>query len=145
MVTPIAERLIKLNPTWDSKSLTGIDVFLGGVLILRYALRQHLTAPSSHAAEITAAGTAVTMLTPLSGLLQEWHIFSDTPTLVHCDSQSTVFVARRTAAIKRSVWINRRAVVIREAVDALLFAFEKKSGVNNIANGNTKPVTKEEF
>ena len=145
MVTPIAEGLLKLNPTWDSKSLTGIDIFLGGVLILRYALRQHLTAPSSHASEITAAGTAVTMLMPLSGLLQEWHIFSDTPTPIHCDSQSTVFVARKTSAIKRSVWINRRAVVIREAVDALLFTFEKISGVNNTSNGNTKPVTKEEF
>ena len=100
---------------------------------------------SSHASEITAAGTAVTMLMPLSGLLQEWHIFIDTPTPIHCDSQSTVFVARKTSTIKRSVWINRRAVVIREAVDALLFTFEKISGVNNTSNGNTKPVTKEEF
>jgi hypothetical protein len=84
------------------------------------------------------------MLTPLSGLLQEWHIFSDTPTPVHCDSQSTVFVARKTAAIQRSVWINnRRAVVIREAVSALMFTFEKISGVNNTASGDTKPVTKE--
>jgi len=145
MVTPIAEGLLKLNPTWDSKSLTGIDVFLGGVLMLRYVLRQHLTAPSSHASEITAAGTAVTMLIPLSGLLQEWHISSDTPPPIHCDSQSTIFVARRTAAIKRSVWINRRAVVIREAVDALMFTFEKIEGTNNTANGNTKAVTREEF
>ena len=145
MVTPIAEGLLKLNPTWDSKSLTGIDVFLGGVLMLRYVLRQHLTAPSSHASEITAAGTAVTMLIPLFGLLQEWHISSDTPPPIHCDSQSTIFVARRTAAIKRSVWINRRAVVIREAVDALMFTFEKIEGTNNTANGNTKAVTREEF
>ena len=145
MITPIADGLLKLNPTWDSKSMTGIDIFLGGVLILRYALRQHLTSPDSHSSEITAAGTAVTMLMPLSGLLQEWHIFSDTPPPIHCDSQSTVFVARKTAAIKRSVWINRRAAVIREAVDALMFQFQKIEGVNNTANGNTKPVTREEF
>jgi hypothetical protein len=56
-----------------------------------------------------------------------------------------VFVACKTAAIKRSVWINRRAAVIREAVDALMFQFQKIVGVNKTANGNTKPVTREEF
>ena len=38
-------------------------------------------------------------------------------TPVFVDSQSMLFVANDQAAVKRSVWIIRRAVVLREFVD----------------------------
>merc|ERR1712185_660037 len=39
------------------------------------------------------------------------------PTPFHMDSKTTVFVAESDAAIKRSGWTRRRALVLQEGVD----------------------------
>jgi len=46
-------------------------------------------------------------------------------TLVFVDSQSMLFVANDQAVVKRSVWILRRAAVLREFVDQQVVEFFK--------------------
>jgi hypothetical protein len=105
-------------------------------------LRQHLTAPDSTAAEVSAAGTAVNHTVPIDGILREWHINNtDVPVPIFCDSQSTIFISKAVTSIRRTVWLERRAIVLREYVDSREFVFIKISGELNIADGLTKPMT----
>jgi hypothetical protein len=104
-------------------------------------LRQHLTAPDSTAAEVSAAGTAVNHTVPIDGLLREWHINNtDVPVPIFCDSQSTIFISKGVTSIRRTVWLERRAIVLRE-YESREFVFIKIAGEVNIADGLTKPMT----
>ena len=49
-------------------------------------------------------------------ILQELHIRQGKPTPFYLDSQSTVFVAKGAAAVKKTVWLTRRAAVLQEGV-----------------------------
>ena len=51
-----------------------------------------------------------------------------------------IFVANDQASIKRSVWIHRRAKILRESVDAEDVQFVKVSDPDNVADGFTKPL-----
>jgi hypothetical protein len=79
-------------------------------------LRQHHATPGSHASELTAGGTNVDQVVPLNGVLHELHIRLGKPTPFYLDSKSSVFVAAKDTAIKTSVWLMRRAIVLQEAV-----------------------------
>jgi hypothetical protein len=59
---------------------------------------------------------------------------------IYCDSQSTIFASRSAAAVKRSVWIERRSVVLREFVELRACVYEKIEGSCNVADGSTKPI-----
>ena len=123
------------------KSYTGVIAMLAGGPVDFLCLRQHLRAPDSHTAEVTAGGTAVNHGYPIRGLLHELGILMLEPTPIYCDSISTIFVARNASSIKRSVWILRRAAVLREAVDAKEFKFVKIADADNCADALTKAVT----
>ena len=138
----IAEGLTRIHETSNSKSISGIAICLGGVACQLLCLRQHLTAPDSTAAEVSAAGTAVNLTVPIDGLLREWHINNtDVPVPIFCDSQSTIFISKAVTSIRRTVWLERRAIVLREYVDSREFIFIKIAGELNIADGLTKPMT----
>ena len=62
------------------------------------------------------------------------------PTVLYCDSKSTIFVAKDATSVKRSVWLLRRAAVLREAVDSKEFNFCKIGDVDQCADMETKPV-----
>jgi len=79
-------------------------------------LRQHLASPYSHSAEVTAAGTNLNTTCAGNDWLQELHIRLGKPTPFYLDSQSTVFVAKGAAAVKKTVWLTRRAAVLQEGV-----------------------------
>ena len=79
-------------------------------------LRQHLASPYSHSAEVTAAGTNLNTTCAGNDWLQELHIRLGKPTPFYLDSQSTVFVAKCAAAVKKTVWLTRRAAVLQEGV-----------------------------
>ena len=115
-------------------------MYLGGIEFVNSSLRQHLTSPDPHTSEVGAAGTAINMALPIDGLLRELHIFSDFPMTIYCDSQSTIFASRSAAAVKRSVWIERRSVVLREFVELRTCIYEKIDGRYNTADGSTKPI-----
>ena len=79
---------------------------------------------------------------PIDGLLREWHINNtDVPVPIFCDSQSTIFISKAVTSIRRTVWLERRAIVLREYVESREFVFIKIAGELNIADGLTKPMT----
>jgi hypothetical protein len=126
------------------KSVTGVTCMLAAAPIFIVCQRQHLKAPESTAAEIHAAGSAVNISYYMAGILQELSIPLLRPVPIFCDSQSTIFVANSSAAIKRAVWTSRRAGVLRDAVDEGQCSFETIERDNNVADMFTRAVTQAE-
>ena len=100
----------------ERSSVTGGIGMLGGAAILVISQRQHLAAPGSHTAEVVAAGTNFNLLTPVIGLLQELHVQCGAIVPFYLDSATTVFVAKSDTAVKKSVWVIRRAAVLEDGV-----------------------------
>ena len=100
----------------SSLTMTGGVGMLAGGPIAAISSRPHLANPDSTTGEIVAAGTNVHHLYPINGMLQELHIRLGKPTPFYLDSGSTVFVAMKDSAVKKSVWLMRRAVVLQEGV-----------------------------
>ena len=131
------------DPPAMARSVTGGWIMLAGGPLLALSQRQHLVAPCSHSAEVTAGGTILHRVIPLRGTLQECSIPQMHPTPGYTDSQSTIFCANTAAAAKKSVWLNRRSAVLRSAVDMKAIVLDKIGDPDNCANYNTKPVRKE--
>ena len=86
----------------------------GPVLVI--CQRQHHTTPGSHASELTSGGTNVDQTVPLNGLLQELRIRLGKATPFYLDSSTSVFVSTNDKAAKKSIWMQRRAIVLQETV-----------------------------
>ena len=142
---PIADGVSNTRVHLGSKSVTGIIGFLFGSQIFVLMQRQQLTSPDSTASEIHAAGTAVCSAIIVANVLQEVDIPQLRPTPIFCDSQATVFIANDAAAAKKSIWISRRAAVLREAVDDGAILFLKIGRADNVADYFTRPVTHAEY
>ena len=140
VIPPISEGRDPTLATIEAKSVSGIRIYLDCIEFISSSLRQHLTSPDPHTSEIGAAGTAISMALPIDGLLRELHVFSETPIPIYCDSQSTVFASRSAAATKRSVWIERRTIVLREFVELRECTYHKIEGRYNVADGSTEPI-----
>ena len=65
---------------------------------------------------MVSAGTNLNVLVPTNGLLQELRIRLGKPTPFYLDSATTVFVAGDDKAVKKSVWLVRRAAVLHDGV-----------------------------
>ena len=76
--------------------------------------RQHLVAPDSHTAEVVSAGSNLHRVVPINGALQEFHIRCGMATPFYLDSKTTVFVSNDDKAVKKSVWLLRRAAVLSD-------------------------------
>ena len=100
-----------------AKSISGGVGMLGGGPIQHPSSRQHLTAPESHTAEVVSGGTNVNHVIPVNGVLQELSIRLGMATPYYLDSRSTTFVASTDIAVRKSVWLQRRADVLQEAVE----------------------------
>ena len=100
----------------EGSSVTGGIGMLAGGAVLAVSQRQHLKSPGSHTCEVVAAGTNVNLLIPSSGLLQEFHIRCGALIPFYLDSATTMFVAKSDTAIKKSIWVIRRAAVLEDAV-----------------------------
>ena len=144
-LAPIAAGTTNHRAKADSKSITGILGCLAGGHIGVVCQRQQLVAPDSHFTEIHAAGTAVYSAVTVTGTLQECGVLQLRPTPIFCDSQSTVFVANDAAAIKKSIWVSRRAAVLRDAVDQGEVDFIKIDRGDNVADYLTRANTHAEL
>ena len=100
----------------DTGSTSGGIAMLAGGCVLAISQNQHLTAPCSHTAETVAAGTNVNLLVPIAGLLQELSVLQGSLVPFYLDSDTTVKVAKSDTAIKKSVWLIRRAAVLEDCV-----------------------------
>ena len=130
-------------PQSANRSFTGVVDMYGAAAVDITCVRQHLTSPDSHTAEIVAASTAQHGIVPKRGLQQEIHIPSADPTILYCDSQSAVFVAEENGRVRRSAWVLRRAAVLREGAELGDCKVIKIGEANNIADGFTKPIKHE--
>jgi hypothetical protein len=120
------------------KSITGGTVMLAGASILDICQRQHLAAPDSHSNEIVAATTVLHSVVPIRGLLQECSVQQSSPTPFYVDSESTAAVAGSKTAPKRSVWLQRRTLVLHEGEQQGEIKTIHISERDNIADPNTK-------
>ena len=100
----------------DNGSVSGGVAMLAGGCVLAISQNQHLSAPCSHTAETVAAGTNVNLLVPIAGLLQELSVLQGALVPFYLDSDTTVKVAKSDTAIKKSVWLIRRAAVLEDCV-----------------------------
>lgn len=98
------------------KSTTGGIGMLACGCVIAVSQHQHLASPDSHTSEVVAAGTNVNLLVPVLFLLQELRILCGSRVPFYLDSQTTVRVALDDTAVKKSVWLLRRAAVIEDAV-----------------------------
>ena len=142
---PVADGSTSRNAVAAAKSVTGVVVMVGGAVVLATSQRQHHVHPDVHTTELHAAGTAVQVVMPLAGILQEFNIPQLRPIPVFCDSQSTIFVANNQSAVKRSVWTSRRAAALRAVVDSKDVQFLKIASADNVADMLTRPVTHAEL
>jgi hypothetical protein len=97
-------------------SITGGIGMLAKAAILGVSLRQHLASPCVHTSEVVAASTNLNLLIPVSGVLQETRVRRGAKIPFYLDSMTTVFVAKSDTAIKKSVWLIRRAAVLEDGV-----------------------------
>ena len=101
----------------EPKSYTGGVACLGGAAISARMTSQHLASPNSHNSEVVASGTNYDDAVAVGGLLQELGIRQGKSTPFYIDSISTKAVAEQDSAIKKSVWLRRRALVLQEGVE----------------------------
>ena len=121
------------------KSITGGNVMLAGCRIAPMCGRQHIVAPESFAAELTAAGTVLNQLLPCRGQMLEVSIYQDQPTPLYIDSSSCVFVIHDARAVgKKSIWIRRRAAILQEAQRMKEIIAVKIDGKDNPSDAETK-------
>ena len=130
-----------MGPLFLSKSITGGTLMLAGASILDICQRQHLAAPDSHSNEIVAATTVLHAVVPVRGLLQECSVHQAEPTPFYVDSGSTVSIAGNRSAPKRSVWLQRRTLVLHEGEEQREVKTIHISERDNIADPNTKYLT----
>jgi hypothetical protein len=101
----------------DGRSVGGGVGMLASGPIVAVRQRLALASPDSHTSEVVAAGNNLSLLMPVNGVLQELGIRQGMATPFYLDSATTVFVARSDTAVKKSVWLVRRALVLTEGVD----------------------------
>ena len=98
------------------RSTSGGLGMLGGGPICILSQRQQLASPDSHTSEVVSAGVNLSTVIPINGTLQELRIRCGAATPFYLDSKTTVFVATNDTAVKKSVWLVRRVVVIADGV-----------------------------
>ena len=98
----------------ERKSMSGAIQMLAAGPVDVLMARQHLNSPDSHTTEVVAASSALHRVVGTRGKCQELRIWQERPTPFYMDSTSTIFVANDEKAMKRSVWIARRTVALRE-------------------------------
>ena len=96
-------------------SVSGANAMLAGARIDTLCQRPHLTSPASHISELVAAGSALHRILPIRGILLEVSTYQDQPTPLYIDSASTIFVIADSAAVKKTMWLNRRAIILQQA------------------------------
>ena len=91
-----------------------------------------------HTYELVAAGSLLHRIIPIRGRLFEVSIHVDLPTPIYIDSASVIYVIHDRAAVKKSLWILRRAAILQEAAEYGEIMAVKISGDDNFSDPETK-------
>lgn len=126
------------------RSRCGIFHMFAGVAIATQAFRQHSIAITAHDSEVFTASTGAAQSVPIRGILHEVDISQALPTPIFSDSASTRLVANSEAALRKSIYIARRVLFMREGVHDGEYTFHTCIGKTNPANPLTKVVPSKE-
>lgn len=129
----------------ERKSMSGAIQMLAAGPVDVLMARQHLNSPDSHTTEVVAASSALHRVVGTRGKCQELRIWQERPTPFYMDSTSTIFVANDEKAMKRSVWIARRTVALREGKSMGEIMPTYLEALMNCANFFTKYETYKEY
>ena len=127
------------------RSISSILHMWCGIAISGQAFRQHSQALCAHDTECFTASTGAAQAIPLRGILHEVGIKQIVPTPIFSDSSSTRLIANFEAALKRSIYIARRILYMREGMADNEYAFYQCIGDTNPADVNTKVVAARVF
>jgi hypothetical protein len=125
------------------RSHTGIIVFLNKSPTLWYSKRQNTVESSTFGSEFVALRTAVELIIGLRYKLRMFGIPINGPANVYCDNQGVVHnatIPESTLAKKHNAICYHR---VREAAAAEIIRVAKEDSSTNLADGLTKPVTKD--
>jgi hypothetical protein len=122
-------------------TMTSVVGMLAAAQIDSVCQRQHNKAGESHTAEIVAGGTALHRIIRAREVMREWHCGPQRGTSLLIDSATTIYVATDDTAVKRSMWLARRASVMQEGVEAEEIEPIKISEDLNAADMHTKYLT----
>ena len=114
----------------------------GGIAISGQSFRQASMAISAHDTECFTASTGAAQSYPIRGILQELKILQIHPSPIFTNSASTRLVANYEAALKRSIYIARRILYMREGVSENEYSFHQCIGATNPSDPNTKVVSR---
>lgn len=127
------------------RSVSGIVHKFAGAAVSVQSVRQHSIAIDAHSSECFTASTATCQAVAYRGILAELRISQEVPTPIYSDSRSTLLVAQNSAALRKSIFILRRILYMREAVEAGEVDFYSCAGGSNPADPLTKYVNKRVF
>ena len=123
------------------RSISGIVHMFAGACINGLSFRQHSIAISAYDSEMFTASSASAMCTPFRGILTELMIIQRFGTPCFVDSSSTILCSESRAALKKSIYLMRRALYLQEQVDHGNFKCIKVAGDQNFADPFTKAIT----
>ena len=124
------------------RSISSILHMFGGIAVSGQAFRQQSIAKNAHDTECFTASTGAAQSYALRGVLQEMKVLQLHPSPIYSDSASTRLVANYEAALKRSIYIARRILFMREGVTEEDYSFHQCIGITNPADINTKVVSR---
>jgi hypothetical protein len=122
----------------QSRNITCVVTMLAGGPIDVVVQRQHIAAKETHMAELHAAATGYHRVLPARGLLTELRVHQVLATPYYMDSASTIFVAKDLAAVKKSIWTIRKAMVLHEGVVLNDIDPRKIDESDNVSDPGTK-------
>ena len=128
----------------DRRSTTGYVFTLAGGPICWRSMIQSLVALSTTESEYMAVAEAAKEALWLTGLVKELGI-QQGGVLLHCDSQSAIYLAKNQVYHARTKHIDVRFHKIRDLVFSDEFLLKKVHTSENEANMLTKPVTTDKF
>ena len=110
-----------------------------GVAIQALSFRQHSIAIDAYASECFTLSSGAAQGMVFRGIFSELNIDQAVPTPIYSDSRSAVLVSTNEASLKKSIYIARRTLFLRDAVDQGEFAVYTCQGRANPSNPLTKP------
>ena len=135
---PLAYHVVVDGALSTDRSLSGILHMFAGMAIQALSFRQHSIAIDAYASEVYTLSTGAAQAMVFRGILSELGISQELPTPVYSDSRSAVLVATGEASLRRSLYVARRILFLKETVDEDEIAVYACKGRNNPANPFTK-------
>ena len=115
--------------------------FFDGAAFGAVSAKQHsiaMAATDSEGMSATAAGCSITST---RGVLSFLGVPQVLPTVLFCDNDAIVKIAKSVSSMKKSLWMRRRVAHLQEQVARLELSVMAVGGVNNVADVYTKYVS----